>query len=75
MNMEQLLSILNEICPGVDFENEKNLIDDEIIDSFDMIAVVSEIMDAFSVEIGVEDIIPENFNSVEAMMNLIERLK
>jgi len=73
--MEKLLELLCEVCPGVDFENEKNLIDDEIIDSFDLIALVTEIMDAFSVEIGVEDIIPENFNSVENMLNLIERLK
>lgn len=73
--MNQLIELLKEVCPGVDFEAEKNLIDDEIIDSFDVIAIVTEIMDAFQVEIGVEDIIPENFNSVEAMMNLIERLK
>ena len=73
--MEKLLELLCEVCTGVDFENEKNLIDDEIIDSFDLIALVTEIMDAFSVEIGVEDIIPENFNSVENMLNLIERLK
>ena len=73
--MNELIELLKEICPGVDFEAEENLIDDEIIDSFDVIAIVTEIMDAFDVEIGVEDIIPENFNSAKAMMNLIERLK
>ena len=73
--MNELIELLKEICPGVDFESEENLIDDEIIDSFDVIAIVTEIMDAFDVEIGVEDIIPENFNSAKAMMNLIERLK
>ena len=73
--MDKLIELLEEICPGIDFTSEENLIDDEIIDSFDVIAIVTEIMDAFNVEIGVEDIIPENFNSVEAMMNLIERLK
>ncbi len=73
--MDKLIELLEEICPGIDFTAEENLIDDEIIDSFDVIAIVTEIMDSFDVEIGVEDIIPENFNSVEAMMNLIERLK
>lgn len=73
--MEKLIEILKEICPGADVENCKTLIDDEVIDSFDIVAVVTEIMDAFDVEISVEDIIPENFNSAEAMMALIERLK
>ncbi len=73
--MDKLIELLEEICPGINFTLEENLIDDEIIDSFDVIAIVTEIMDAFDVKIGVEDIIPENFNSVEAMMKLIERLK
>ena len=74
--MDKLIEIIKEICPAAeDIENCKTLIDDEIIDSFDMVALVSEIMDAFDVEISVDDIIPENFNSVEAIMDLIERLK
>lgn len=74
--MDKLIEIIREICPAAeDIENCKTLIDDEIIDSFDMVALVTEIMDAFDVEISVDDIIPENFNSVEAMMDLIERLK
>ena len=74
--MDKLIEIIREICPAAeDIENCKTLIDDEIIDSFDMVALVTEIMDAFDVEISVDDIIPENFNSVEAIMDLIERLK
>ena len=74
--MDKLIEIIKEICPAAeDIENCKTLIDDEIIDSFDMVALVTEIMDAFDVEISVDDIIPENFNSVEAIMDLIERLK
>jgi acyl carrier protein len=70
--MEELLRILNEACPGVDFENEKALVDDEILESLDIVTIVSEIIDVFDVQISVDDIIPENFNSAEAIMELIE---
>ena len=70
--MEKLMEILRQNVPGVDFENEKALVDDEILDSMDIVTIVSEIMDAFSIELNVEDLIPENFNSVEAISALIE---
>jgi acyl carrier protein len=70
--MEKLTKLLEEICPGIDPSN-KALVDEGVIDSFDMVAIVSSIIDTFKIEISVEDIIPENFNSVEAMMKLIER--
>ena len=66
------MEILTEICPGVDFESEKALIDDGLIDSLDIVAVVTELMEAFDVELGVDDLTPENFNSVEAIEALIE---
>ena len=72
---EELLRILTETCPGVDFERETALIDDGIIDSLDIVTIVSEIMDAFDVEISVEDLQPENFNCVEAILDLIEAHK
>ncbi|NLL39491.1 MAG: acyl carrier protein [Clostridiales bacterium] len=71
--MDELLRILSETCPGIDFENEKALIDDGLLDSFDIITIVSEIMDVFSAEISVEDLVPENFNSVQAIWALIEK--
>ena len=64
---KQIMEILTEICPGIDFENEKALIDDGLIDSLDIVAVVTELMEAFDVELGVDDLTPENFNSVEAI--------
>ena len=70
---EQIIEILTEICPGIDFEQETALIDDGLIDSLDIVAVVTELMDAFDVQLGVDDLIPENFNSVEAICQLIER--
>ena len=55
-----------------DFETETALIDDGLIDSLDIVAVVTELMEAFDVELGVDDLTPENFNSVEAIEELIE---
>lgn len=72
---EQLLQILTEAVPGVDFEIETALVDDEILESLDIVTIVSEIKDAFEVEISVDDLVPENFNSVEAMLALIQARK
>lgn len=70
--MNKLIEILSEICPNVDFRKEKALVDDGLIDSFEIVSIVAEIMDHFEVELDVDDLMPENFNSVEAMMQLIE---
>lgn len=69
---EQLLQILTEAVPGVDFETETALVDDEILESLDIVTIVAEIMDVFSVELNVDDLLPEHFNSVDAMLQLIE---
>lgn len=73
--MEKLIAILTKIKPGVDFENETDLIDRHILESFDIIRLVTMISDEFDVEISPMDILPENFNSAESMMALIERLE
>lgn len=73
--LEELLEILTEAVPGVDFETETALVDDEILESLDIVTIVSEIKEAFDVEISVEDLVPENFNSVQAMLALIEARK
>ena len=67
---KQILEILNGIRPDVDFENEKLLIDNSILDSFDIIAIVGEFNDTFDIDIDVEDLEPVNFNTVEAMQEL-----
>ena len=67
---EQIIEILTEICPGVDFEQETSLIDDGLIDSLDIVAVVTDLMDTFDVQLGVDDLTPENFNSVDAICQL-----
>lgn len=73
--MEELLEILSELRPDVDFENETALITDGVLDSFDIIALVSELDDAFDIEIKPNNLVPENFNSAKAMMALIEQLQ
>ena len=73
--MERLIEILENLKPGVDFEEEKNLIDDEILDSFDIVSLVSEIEDEFDVKITAKDILTENFNSAESLYELIEKLE
>ena len=69
---KQIIEILSEICPGIDFETETALIDDGLIDSLDIVAVVTDLMDTFDVQLGVDDLTPENVNSVEAIEELIE---
>jgi D-alanine--poly(phosphoribitol) ligase subunit 2 len=73
--MEQLLGILTDIRPDIDFENNKELIDSGEIDSFDIVMLVGELNNAFDISIPIVSIVPENFNSVEAMMALINQLK
>ena len=72
--MEKLEEIIRELRQDIDLE-EKAFVDDGVLDSFDIVTLVGEIVDAFGVEIAVEDIIPENFNSVDAIMELINKKK
>jgi D-alanine--poly(phosphoribitol) ligase subunit 2 len=73
--MEKLIAILTETKPDVDFNTEKKLIDNNILDSFDIVQLVMKLNDQFDIEIGAEDIIPQNFNSAEALWTLIQRLQ
>lgn len=72
--MEQLLNILTELHPEVDFETEVHLIDNKILDSFDIVTIVAEIDSEFDVAIPAEELVPENFNSAKALYALVERL-
>ena len=72
---EQIMKILKGVRSDVDFENETALIDNGVLDSFDIISIVGELNDAFDVEINADDLLPENFNSVAAMVELISKLQ
>ena len=72
--MEELLDILKGLHPDVDFEHCDSLIDDQILDSIDIVSLVAEINDAFDVTVPAEEIIPENFNSAQALWEMIQRL-
>ena len=73
--MEALLEILTNLHPEVDFETCSNLVDGRTIDSFDIISIISEINDEFDVVIPAEEIVPDNFNSAQALYELIVRLE
>lgn len=71
---DQILAILNDINPDIDFENETALIDEEMLDSFDIVSLVGELNDTFDINITVVELVPENFNSLDAMVALVEQL-
>jgi len=73
--MEALLRILSELHPDVDFENKEALVDEKILDSFDIITLISEINEEYDVRIPVDEIIPKNFNSAKSLYELIKRLQ
>lgn len=70
----KLLEILTDMHQDVDFENCDALVDKKVLDSFDIITLISEIHDEFDVVISAEKIIPENFNSVDALCSMIFRI-
>ena len=72
--MDELLEILNEVKPGVDFENDTDLIGHGVLDSITMVTLVMELNDAFDIEITPVDIVPENFKTVQTIYDIIQRL-
>ncbi len=71
---EKILEILQDIRPDVEFEGQTALIDGHVLDSFDIISIVSELDEEFGLEINVQDLLPENFNSVDGIADLVARL-
>lgn len=69
----ELLDLLKSVKPGVDF-TEGELITGGVLDSFDVLQIISAISEEYDIKVGPRDVIPENFDSVEAMEGMIERL-
>lgn len=69
-----MIELLKSIKDDVDFENCKTLIDDGILESFDILQIISELNDAYDISIPAKDIIPDNFNSAEALLAMVNRL-
>ena len=72
--MDKLLEILQELHPDVDFDTCESLIDDKILDSFDIVSLVTELSSEFDITVPASEIIPENFNSAKALWALVEKL-
>ena len=73
--MEELLKILNDVKPGVDYENETDLIGHGVLDSITMVTLVLQLSDEFDVDITPVDITPENFKTVQTIYDMIKRLE
>ncbi len=73
--MEQMIEILEDIQPGVDYANCTTLIDDGILESFAILSIVGELEDIFGVSLTPAEIIPENFNSAQALWEMVQRLQ
>jgi len=72
--MDKILEILEELHSDIDFLKEDKLVDNKVLDSFDLVTLVSELCDAFDIEITARDFVPENFNTVKSMHLMVERL-
>ena len=73
--MEKVIEILKQLHDDVDFETEDKLIDNQILDSLDIVTLISELSSEFDIEIPPQEIIPENFNSAKALWQMVERLQ
>lgn len=73
--MDRILEILREIDDSIDYENEKELIDARLLDSFGVITLVAELEEEFGITIDAAEMLPENFNSAEALWEMVKRLQ
>lgn len=72
--MDELYQALEDCCPEIDFREETHLIDDGLLESLDIVMIVGELNDRFDISISADDLLPENFNSAEAIWNLVQKL-
>jgi len=73
--MEEILEILQEIKPNADFETEEDLVASRVLDSLSIMMLMGALNDKYDIELTVEDLVPENFASVQAIYEMVERLQ
>ncbi|MCR5041207.1 MAG: acyl carrier protein [Clostridia bacterium] len=72
---EKIIEILEGIHDGVDYASATDLIDSGLLDSFDVVSLIGELQEEFDIQITINDMVPENFNSVDAIAALIKRIE
>lgn len=73
--MDKVIEILNDIKSGVDYKTETALVDNSVLDSFDIVQLVTRLNDEFDIEIDSDEILPANFNSADAIWKMVQRLQ
>lgn len=73
--MDKVIEILNDIKSGIDYKTESALVDNSVLDSFDIVQLVTRLNDEFDIEIDSDEIIPANFNSADAIWKMVQRLQ
>lgn len=73
--MEKLIELLSEIRNDVDFENCEELVDDDILESLDILQIIAMISSEYDIEVPQKEIVPENFNSAKLIYEMIQRLE
>lgn len=71
---EVIREMLQELHEDVDFDAEERLVDDKVLDSFDLVTLVAELSEEFDIEITAEDFVEKNFNSLKALTAMVSRL-
>ncbi len=73
--MEELIDILSELKPGIDFLTEENLVEDGLIDSFDIISIIGKLSDEYDIQFPIMQVTPENFESAKTIYALVCKLQ
>lgn len=73
--MDELIELLEEVNDDVDYAGSTKLIDDGLLDSFDILQIVAELNDHYDITIPADEVIPQNFNSAAAILAMVERIR
>ena len=74
LTLDHMIELLEDVKGNVDYENCTTLVDDRVLDSFDILSIISSINDEFDVSVPAKDIVPDNFNSAQARLDMVKRL-